>query len=97
MVACLRWRVRAGARWVGNGVVTDQGIVLRPVGGYMYSSKCIGTLMVEYWHADQVWELDSMQEGNRTVGGQWVHHRHGNNIVVIILHVHGMRLHAHIV
>ena len=56
MVVCPRWRVGGGARWVGNGVVTDQGIVLGPVGCYMYSSEHIGALVVGHWHADQVWE-----------------------------------------
>ena len=72
---------------MGNGVVTDQGIVLGPVGCYMYSSECISALVVGHWRADQVWERGSTWAGNGTAVGQWVHHGHGNNIIVIILHV----------
>ena len=77
-----------------NGVVTDQGVVLGPVGCYMYSSERIGALVVGHWHADQVWERGSTRAGNGTAVVQWAHHGHGNNVVVIVLHAHGMRLRA---
>ena len=94
MVARPRWRVGGGARWVVNGVVTDQGVVLGPVGCYMYSSERIGALVVGHWRADQVWERGSTRAGNGTAVVQWAHHGHGNNVVVVVLHAHGMRLRA---
>ena len=72
---------------MGNEVVMDQGIVLGPVGCYMYSSERIGALVVGQSRADQVWERGSTWAGNGTAVGQWAHHGHGNNVVVVVLHV----------
>ena len=59
-----------------------------------YSSERISALVVGHWRADQVWEQGSTRAGNRTAVGQWAHHRHGNNVVVVVLHAHGMHLHV---
>ena len=75
---------QVSGEWGGDG----------PVGCYMYSSKRIGALVVGHWRADQVWKRGSTWVGNGTAVGQWAHHDHGNNIVVVVLHAHGMRLRA---